>query len=129
MKSAGKVISVAVRLSLIAAMIILPGYARSSRQDRRDFWLLNITGKRISRFYVSPHDMDSWGRDILGQAELPNGLGTLIAFNSTVRTSCLMDFRLVFSDGTKQTYTQGRNVCKLSAIQFSQSASTPFFIE
>lgn len=122
-KSSAKFVSsVAVRLPLVMVIIFL-GQVSSHAQDERNFWALNNTGKTISSLYVSPHEHKSWGKDILGQAELPTGIGTVISFDPDVETSCLMDFRLVFRDGTEQTYVQGRNVCKLGAVQFNRSTS------
>lgn len=114
--------SVAVRLPLVT-LIVLLGYVSSRAQDERNFWVLNNTGKTISRLYVSPHERRSWGSDILGQAQLPNGVGTLITFDSDVWSSCIMDFKLVFRDGSEQTYMQGRNVCALGAVQFNRRNS------
>ncbi len=126
MNSTKLVSSVVVLLSLVGAISLL-GYARGHNQDRRNFWLLNNTDHTISRFYVSPHESDSWGSDILGNAELPNGLGTIITFESASRSSCVMDFKLVFRDGSSQLYRQGRNVCTLGAVQFNRDTSTPLF--
>lgn len=107
----------------LVAALILVGYAGSQGRDARNFWVLNNTGKKISRFYVSPHESYSWGSDVLGQAELPNGIGALISFDSSIRSSCTMDFKLVFDDGSEQLYRQGRNVCLLVAVQFNRQDS------
>ena len=92
-------------------------------QDRRNFWALNNTQRKISEFYVSPHESGKWGRDVLGDASLPHGIGTVITFDDFIDSSCTMDFKLVFTDGTEQTYEQGRNVCLLGAVQFNRKDS------
>ncbi len=113
-----------IGLAFAAVVILLgPGGAQGQQQDRRNFWLLNNTGQVISRFYVSPHESGRWGRDVLGRAELMNGLGVLIVFEPDTISSCYMDFRLVFVDGSSQTYEQGRDVCQLSAVQFDRRTS------
>lgn len=119
--TSAKLVRAILRLALIALVMLLPTTSQS--QDRRNFWLLNSTGKTISEFYVSPHESDNWGQDILGRAELPNGVGTLIVFTPNLQTSCVMDFKLVFNDGTRQIYDQGRNVCVLGAVQFNRRTS------
>lgn len=123
-----KLVGCIVVMLFLTATVIIFGSVSSHGQDRRNFWLLNNTGKKISSFYVSPHESESWGKDILGQAELPNGIGTIITFDSDVQTSCVMDFKIVFGDGSKQTYTTGRNVCTLGAVQFNRETSTPLFL-
>lgn len=107
-------------LLLTLMMLVSTG---SYGQDQRNFWALNNTGKTISRLYVSPHEDKSWGSDVLGESQLPTGVGTVISFRAGARTSCLMDFRLVFSDGSEATYPQGRNVCLLGAVQFNRTTS------
>jgi hypothetical protein len=109
-----KLLKPVLRLAVIA-LVVLPAVI-SYGQDRRNFWALNNTGKTIREFYVSPHESGNWGRDTLGETQLGNGTGTLISF--TGRSSCVMDFKLVFTDGTDQTYEQG--VCLLGAVHFNR---------
>ncbi|MBS1854154.1 MAG: hypothetical protein JST11_02220 [Acidobacteria bacterium] len=105
----------------LAVLVVLP-VAISHAQDPRNFWLLNNTGKTIREFYVSPHDSSRWGNDTLGRSAVPDGIGALIVFQGS-RGSCNMDFLLVFADGSKHTYGQGRNVCELGAVQFNRNDS------
>ncbi len=91
--------------------------------DDRNFWVLNDTAKVISALYVSPHNTANWGKDVLGVGTLPNGRGAKIYFPSSVRSSCLMDFKLLFADGSAQTYLDGRNVCLLGAVEFDWNTS------
>lgn len=104
-------------LSLATALLL--GGTRLQAQDLRNFWLLNNTGKQITQFYVSPHERFLWGSDALGLTTLPDGRRTIIYFDPAWRSSCVMDFKLVFSDGTTQVYLEGRNVCLLNAVQFN----------
>lgn len=106
------------RLSLGAALLL--GGTRLQAQDPRNISVVNNTGKQITLLYVSPHESGVWGDDVLGPTDtLPDGWQTTIYFNPASRSSCVMDFMLVFSDGSRQVYTQGRNVCRLSAVQFN----------
>jgi len=115
--------SLLVRLVLIA-FIILPVCATSYAQDdRRDFWVHNSTGRRITELYVSPHEREDWGGDIL-KNDLPNGSNTAVYFEAVGRTSCKMDFRLVFGDGSEQTYEAGTNTCVISTVTFHPRSLT-----
>lgn len=100
------------------------GATRAPRQgDVRNFWALNNTGREIREFYVSSHDATNWGNDVLGQATLPSGMGTFISFNPKSETGCTFDFKLVFTDGSNDTYQQGRDICSVYAVQFNQGES------
>jgi hypothetical protein len=91
--------------------------------DLRDFWALNNTGREIREFYVSPHESELWGDDILGRTTLADGMGTKIVFNRNVATSCVFDFKLVYTDGSSQVYTKGRDICTIVAIVYNERES------
>jgi len=111
-------------LPAILLVCVLPQQANP--QSRANFWFLNNTGKILNNLYVSPHSQNSWGADVLGRAELPDGMGTLIVFPPTWRGVCHEDFKLVFSDGTSEQYTQGIDVCQLHALQFDAATVEGF---
>jgi len=92
-------------------------------QDQRDFWVVNNTGSTISRLYVSPHERYDWENDVLGDEVLPDGEAHLVTFSWRYISSCQMDFKLVFRDGSTQTYLEGRNVCELFAVEFNATNS------
>ncbi|MGO8759152.1 MAG: hypothetical protein ACLQG3_13600 [Terracidiphilus sp.] len=95
-------------------------------QSRANFWFLNNTGKTLNNLYVSPHSQNTWGTDVLGRSTLPDGMGTLIVFPPQWRGVCHEDFKLVFSDGTTETYPQGIDVCQLHALQFDAATVEGF---
>jgi hypothetical protein len=115
---------VAVRLAVGVALLL--GAAHSHAVDQRNFWCLNNTGKEIRNFYVSAHESKEWGSDILGRATLLDGMGTVVYFNPNIQTSCNFDFKLVYADGSSQTYTAGRNVCAIHAVQYNSEDSIGF---
>jgi hypothetical protein len=84
-----------------------------------NFWVLNNTGHTLREFYVSPHVLSGWGwgSDTLGRGQLPTGMGTFISF--TGASYCVMDFKLVFEDGTVKTDQEGMDVCRLAAVVFT----------
>lgn len=104
----------------LSAAILLAGLVaqQANSQSKANFWFLNNTGKTVQNFYVSPHSQQAWGGDVLGRSTLPEGMGTAIIFQPGVHHICIEDFRLVFADGTTQTYTQGINVCQVHALEF-----------
>ncbi len=104
-------------LPVVLLVCVLPQQANP--QSRANFWFLNNTGKQLNNLYVSPHSQNSWGQDVLGRSALPGGMGTLIVFPPAWRGVCHEDFKLVFSDGSSETYTQGIDVCQLHALQFN----------
>jgi hypothetical protein len=115
-----------VKKALILTALMLVATLSSQSADRRNFWLLNNTGRTIDRVYVAPHNANAtWGEDVLGQASLPNGIGTTIYFlDSSLR--CFYDVRIVFSNGTHEDYLQGRNLCQIHAIQFNGGTNDAF---
>jgi hypothetical protein len=110
---------------LLPAILLIAGI-NSRSADRRNFWLLNNTGRKIERVYVTPHDTDApWGSDILGDTELPNGIGTTVRFLDN-SSRCVYDIRIEFTDGSHEDYTQGRNLCEIHAIQFNGGTNDAF---
>jgi len=105
--------------AVLVLLVAVAGAVQSRQAARQDFWALNSTGKAVQQFYVSPHSARDWGSDVLGRATLPNGMGTLISFSPRAHVGCVFDFKLVYGDGTSDTYTQGKDVCNVLAILFA----------
>jgi hypothetical protein len=104
-------------LAAVATMATASVRDAQAREDARNFWLLNETGHTIREVHLAGHGSDeAWGDDILGDSNLPNGLGTKIIF--TGGSTCTFDFRIVYTDGSHEDYLQGRNLCRTSAIEF-----------
>lgn len=121
-----KLTSARMYVVLFTLLMTTVAIESSAAQDLRNFWFLNNTGKTIERIYVSPHESFNWGDDVLGSANLPDGLGTIIRFNPRSRSSCYFDFRLIFRDRTMQTYVNGWNLCAVHAVQFNDGKSEVF---
>jgi hypothetical protein len=112
-------------LMLFVLLAVGAGVMKSQTADRRNFWALNDTGKEIAQFYVSPHGNPNWLNNVLGRGVLPAETGVVIYFPSNISTGCTFDFKIVYSDGSAQTYMQGRNVCNLYAVSFEAAESFP----
>lgn len=95
--------------------------------DRRNFWLVNDTGRTINEVHIAAHGSDdAWSSDVLGSDTLPDGRGTkILVFGGS---NCIMDFRIVYADGSSEDYLQGRNLCKASAIQFYKGTNYALII-
>ncbi|MGB6132548.1 MAG: hypothetical protein WCC14_10305 [Acidobacteriaceae bacterium] len=88
--------------------------------DRRDFWFLNDTSKQIDHIYVSGHSHESWENDVLGDsAVLADKIGFLITFSGDYQSGCMMDFKIIYHDGSSDTYREGMNTCDLHAVIFT----------
>jgi hypothetical protein len=115
MTKSASVISLA---SLLAFLTI----SEARAEDMRNFWLLNNTGRTINSVYFRAHGTFGWGNDAMLNAVLPDQLGTKVAFFGGY--ACNVDFKVVYADGSAQTYTQGRNLCSLTAIQLLPNTNT-----
>lgn len=108
----------AVLVAMSSSWIVTRAHAQTGNPN---FWFLNETGYQVDRVYVSAHGDSEWGEDLLGdRSVLAHGLGVLITFPS--QSQCNLDFKLVFHDGHKETYTDGYNTCNLHAVIFHKGS-------
>ncbi|MGO4882606.1 MAG: hypothetical protein ACLP59_17585 [Bryobacteraceae bacterium] len=115
-----------IRTTLVAAVALLAVATCSSSADRRNFWLLNNTGRNITSFRVAVHgSSEAWGNDVLGEGTLVSAAGTVVYFLD-YRTACVYDFRVGYADGTHQDYLLGRNLCTYHALQFNRATNDAY---
>lgn len=81
----------AVALALVLAAPVLAG--------DQDFTLVNSTGILIDKVFVSPHDVDDWGDDILGRDILADGESVEIRFHRD-ENATHWDLKVVDKEGT-----------------------------
>jgi hypothetical protein len=113
------------RLFLLLGLVGI-AHPAHAQHGNANFWFLNDTGAQIDQIFVSAHSQTSWGDDVLGdKAVLGDGIGVLITFPTT-HTQCSLDFKLVFHDGSTQTYTDGFNTCNLHAVIFKDGEATGY---
>lgn len=86
-----------VRLAALPAFLALAFSANSLAQDLV-FTLKNHSSYAVMEFYASPHDVDDWEEDILGEDVLPSRSEIEITI-ADARTQCAYDLRFVFEDG------------------------------
>jgi len=111
---------------LLVTIALLAVVLCSQSADRRNFWVLNNTGRTITNFYISVHgSQNPWSSDVLGASTLSSSLGTMIFFYDS-NTTCMYDFRVKYSDGTYQDYLRGRNLCQTHAVQFNSDTNDAY---
>jgi hypothetical protein len=76
-----KITSRAKLFPSLAAIALLVTAAFAARSGKQGFVLHNETGVEIHSVYVSPHESDNWGSDILGQETLPSGDSVKVTFD------------------------------------------------
>lgn len=67
-------------------------------QSAQDFTLVNKTGVEIHALYVTPHNADEWGEDILGRDTLASGEIFDISFSRSEKAK-YWDLRIEDEDG------------------------------
>jgi hypothetical protein len=85
-----------------AAALVLAGWSASrAHASQLDFTLYNASGRPIILVYVSPATVRSWGDDVLGRPNLPNGESARISFMERTPTDpCHWDVKFVYVGGT-----------------------------
>jgi hypothetical protein len=81
---------------------------------KQDFTLHNQTGVEIHALYVSPHDQDDWGPDILGRDTLPSGESVDITF-SPKEKAANWDLKIEDQDGNSIEW-ESLNLLEISEV-------------
>ena len=81
----------------------------------QDFELVNNTGVEINALYVTPHNANEWGDDILGVDTLPAGESVEITF-SRKETAKMWDLRVEDEDGAFIEW-ESLNLLKISTVK------------
>jgi len=79
--------------------------AEVSAQAAQDFTLVNKTGVEIYALYVTPHNADLWGDDILGVDTMPDSNTLDITF-ARKEKSVLWDLRIEDEEGSYLVWTK-----------------------
>lgn len=83
-------------------------------QGAQDFLLINKTGVEINALYVTPHNSDDWGDDILGADTLAPGENLEISFSPKEKAK-LWDLRVEDEDGAFIEW-ESLNLIKISSV-------------
>jgi hypothetical protein len=93
------------------SMMLIP---TAFTQGRQDFTVVNQTGVEINKLYVSPHSVNDWQEDVLGQDTLPDGDSVNIRFSRSEKAA-KWDLRIEDSDGNGIEWTN-LNLLEISKV-------------
>ena len=93
------------RIALLT--LLLPGLAKAATQD---ISIINRTGYRIDRIYISESGSRIWGNNVLGVDHLENTERTFVAFDTDTKP-CRWDLKVTYHDAT-QVIWQDLNICE-----------------
>jgi|SRR5579872_1525908 hypothetical protein len=114
-----------IKKTLAVVMALTALALSSSATDRRNFWILNNTGRTMTSFSVAVHGSSApWSENALTYT-LTNGNGRSLYFTDN-SSACVYDFRVYFNDGSYQDYLQGRNLCQTHAVQFNSDTNNAY---
>ena len=110
---------VALTLGVIAIFLTATAFARSGKQD---FILHNQTGVEIDSLYVSPHSVNDWEEDILGQDTLASGESLKITFDDRDK-HVHWDLKVTDHDGNSLEWDD-LNLIEISEVTLHWDAKT-----
>lgn len=84
-------------ISFIFAVLVISAQ-QVAAQSAQDFTLVNKTGVEIHALYVTPHNADEWGEDILGRDTLASDQILDISFSRSEKAE-YWDLRIEDEDG------------------------------
>ena len=93
MKNLKKLLTIAFVFAVLAISA-----QQVAAQSAQDFTLVNKTGVEIHALYVTPHNADEWGEDILGRATLASDEILDISFSRSEKAE-YWDLRIEDEDG------------------------------
>ena len=101
-----------MRLLTLVAVLVAFAAAPSFAEDLQ-FTLINNSSHDITEMYLSPHEKDSWGENILTVDAIAAGTQGTISITDGEQV-CDYDMRFVISDGAKVEDSQ--DMCKLGSF-------------
>ena len=110
------IVRIALLVMLTAGIFYFPGVStvEVSAQADQDFLLVNKTGIEIYALYVTPHNSDDWGDDILGADTLAANADIEIVFHRKEKAK-LWDLRIEDEDGNFIEW-ENFNLLKISKV-------------
>ncbi len=96
---------------LFICAFVKGNYAQDAKQN---FTLVNQTGVIINEVFVTPHDANEWGEDILGRDALDTDQECDIQFHPK-EEACMWDLRITDRDGNAIEW-ENLNLCKAVKI-------------
>ncbi len=94
----------------------------STAQGKQDFTLVNKTGVEIDKVFISPHDVNDWEEDILGQDTLPDGSSVDVKFHRDEKAA-MWDLRIEDKQGNAIVW-ENLNLLEISKITLHYDKAT-----
>jgi hypothetical protein len=109
----------------LAAALLVPTRSAVSATSKSplDFTLVNRAGLTITHVYVSPHDVDEWGDDIMGEDVIPHTKSVDITFDRS-EDSCNWDLKVTDEDDDDIVW-ESLNLCKASKVTLKYENKVP----
>lgn len=101
-----------MRLLTLAAVLVASAAMPAFAEDLQ-FTLINNSSHDITEVYLSPHEKDSWGENILSVDKVDAGTQGTITITDG-ESVCDYDMRFVTADGATVEDTQ--DMCKLGSF-------------
>lgn len=87
-----------------------------------DFTMVNGTGYTINEVYISPANKNAWGKDRMGDDDLPNGKSRLFKFRDTA--NCVQDIKVVFDKGDAEVTWEDLDLCEINKLTLKYNRAT-----
>ena len=90
-----------------------------------DFTLVNGTGYTIREVYISAANKEAWGKDRLGDGDLPNNKSKLFKFSD--KANCMQDIKVVFDvESDAEVTWEDLDLCEINklTLKYNRAAKT-----
>lgn len=99
-------------MRLLALAAVLTAFAAPAMAEDLEFTLINDSSHDVTEMYLSPHEKDSWGENILSVDKVAAGTQGTISITDGEEV-CDYDMRFVTAEGASLEDTQ--DMCKLGS--------------
>lgn len=99
--------------TLAAVFVVVAGVAAPAFAEDLVFDLINNSSSDLNELYVSAHEADAWGEDVLGMEVLAVGENGNVTLTDGMAT-CDYDLRFVLSNGN--TVEGTANLCETNSF-------------
>jgi len=109
-----------IKLLVLLAVIALLSFSsvKNSSAQALTYDVVNNTGVTLVDVYVTPHETEHWGNDILPNHVFENGMTITVTIPEDYGTTCLFDMKITDAVGGHVTFT-GIDACKLVKLQIN----------
>jgi len=110
--------------AILAGLIglVVPGGAALA-EGKQDFTLVNQTGYRIDKVFVSPTASNDWEEDVLGRDVLDDGESVDITFHRDT-PGCKWDLKVVYADDDSTAVWTGFDICTITKVTIHYNKKT-----